>query len=115
MSRPGAPQRPGTVSARGKGSTRRGGLPRAARIAFLVVFVYLFVSLSVQMIDVFRMRHLVQELDAQLAALRVDNERLTQEIAFVKTDQYVQQVAREELGLVWPNEIPYARGVRLGP
>jgi len=61
------------------------------------------------------MRGLVLGLEDQVTALRAENQRLAQEIEFTKTDEYIKQVAREELGLVWPDEIPYAHGVRSGP
>jgi len=61
------------------------------------------------------MRGLVLGLEDQVTALRAENQRLAQEIEFTKTDEYIKQVAREELGLVWPDEIPYARAVRSGP
>jgi cell division protein FtsB len=93
----------------------RGGLSLVARVAFLVVFVYLIAGLCFQIVEVLQMRRLVLGLEDQVAALRAENQRLAQDIEFARTDEYIKQVAREELGLVWPDEIPYARGVRLGP
>ena len=110
--RGGAAKRPPDGDAPAAG---RGGLSSVARVAFLVVFVYLIAGLCFQVVEVLQMRGLVLGLEDQVAALRAENQRLAQEIEFTKTDEYIKQVAREELGLIWPDEIPYARGVRSGP
>lgn len=97
-----------------KARSRKGGLPRFARVAFAVVFVYLFVGFCLQQIEVMKLARQVGDLEAQAASLEAENARLAEEIEYAKSDAYIEQVAREELGLVWPNEIPYAPGGRAG-
>lgn len=52
------------------------------------------------------------EVKARLDAVRGDNERLQAEKAQLSQEAYVEKIAREELGLVKPGEMPYvsARG-----
>ncbi len=113
------PRTPGTGWAgtrrRGRDGARQrqGGLPRPARVAFFVVFVYLFVSFCLQEVEVFRLARQVRQLENQAAALEAENASLVKEIEYTRSDAYIEQVAREELGLVWPNEIPYVPGRRI--
>jgi cell division protein FtsB len=90
--------------------TSRGGLPKLARLAFWVVFAYLIVGFVLQEIEVLGLVRQVRALEAEAADLSTENARLLKEIEYAQTDAYVEQVAREELGLIWLNEIPYSPG-----
>lgn len=46
-------------------------------------------------------------LDKKLTTLRIKNQALEEEIARLKTDTYIEQLARQELGLVKPGETAY--------
>ncbi len=92
------------------GSVRKGGLPKFARVAFMIVFAYLLASFVFQEFDVWSLARQVRQLEDQAALLETENERLTEEIKYAQTPEYIERIAREELGLVWPNEIPYAPG-----
>lgn len=80
------------------------------RVAFVIVFVYLIVSFVLQSVDVLRLAGQASALEEELETLRRSNQVLQERIEYAKTDEYIEQVARERLGLVGPNEIPYARG-----
>lgn len=103
---------PSAEGARREAEARKAGLPKFARVAFLVVFAYLIVGFALQEIEVLGLTRQVRELEAEAAGLATENARLVEEIKYVQTDTYIEQVAREELGLIWPNEIPYAPGGR---
>ncbi|MCL6581456.1 MAG: septum formation initiator family protein [Firmicutes bacterium] len=107
----GRPRRAGSVwpgTARRKPAAGRPGLPRGARLAFLVIIAYLVFGFVAQEMKVMALARQVRELERQAESIRVENERLKREIEFAKSDEYIIRVAREELGLVWPNEVPYA-------
>lgn len=46
-------------------------------------------------------------LSRQLEAARDRNQKLKQEILRLQTDEYIETVAREQLGYIRPGEIPY--------
>jgi cell division protein FtsB len=56
-------------------------------------------------VRVWQMRSEVDALERELAALRAETDRLTVAIDRLRTDpEYVEQLARERLGLVKPGE-----------
>jgi cell division protein FtsL len=122
LSRPGAAGVPAAVG-RGEtasrnvgGETAGRGLPRLGRLAFLVVFVYLFTGLVLQSVEAMGLARQARDLEQRVAALTEENERLAAEIEYAKTDEYIERIAREELGLTRPNEIPYSTaGASTGP
>jgi len=61
-----------------------------------------------QSVDLLRLAGQVGDLERRVEAIRFQNELLREQIDFAKTDAYIEQVAREELGLVRPNEVLYA-------
>lgn len=107
--------RPGAARPAGPGGGRRNGLPPAVRLIFVGVFIYLVVGFGLQELEVLRLANQVRALEERVVELREANDRLRQEIEYAKTDAYIIEVAREQLGLVWPNEIPYASGTASGP
>ncbi len=78
----------------------------------MIVFAYLIIGFVVQEFEVLRLSRMEQQLEDQAGALEAENKRLAEEIAYAQTPEYIERIAREELGLVWPNEIPYAPGRR---
>ena len=46
-------------------------------------------------------------LQAQLDALRVEDERLERMLEYMQTDDYLLQYAREKLGYVFPDDIKF--------
>jgi len=92
-----------------------GGLSRPVRAAFLIVFAYLIVSFMLQEIEVLRLARQVRQLEAEAAELTAANQKLAEEIKYAQTPEFIERMAREELGLVWPNEIPYAPGAEVAP
>jgi cell division protein DivIC len=48
-----------------------------------------------------------EALRSEIARLRLDNLRLQSELTAVRSDQYVERVAREQLGLVKPGDRPF--------
>jgi cell division protein FtsB len=57
--------------------------------------------------DLWRQWHEMRKLEADLIALRRENEKLKVELERLKTDAYIEQEARARLGLVKPGERAY--------
>lgn len=52
----------------------------------------------------------VQALERQKAQALDENAALQRKIDFAKTDEYIERVAREQLGLLKKNEVRYVTG-----
>ena len=50
-----------------------------------------------------------QQLEQQLQELKQENESLSEQKKLLEDDKHIEGVAREELGLVKPGEVPYVR------
>jgi cell division protein FtsB len=50
----------------------------------------------------------LEGLKAERQSLRVHNERMRERVAYLGTDEGIEEVAREKLGLVRPGELAYA-------
>ncbi|QGG48716.1 FtsB family cell division protein [Heliorestis convoluta] len=75
---------------------------------FLLVFLFLLASIPPYL----QQRQLVQEaetLQAEIEVLRQERMKLEQHKAWLSTDEYVEQVARQQLGLVRPGEVVIIR------
>ncbi|WP_051688248.1 FtsB family cell division protein [Desulfofalx alkaliphila] len=73
-------------------------------IVIAAVFVYLALSLGGEVQKLNTMRHNVAELEQEIESLHVKNEELYKTIEMIKSNDYVEQVARENLGLIKPGE-----------
>lgn len=56
-----------------------------------------------------RIKRRIEEAQAEINYLRISNSALEQQIETMKTEEYIEQVAREKLGLVMPGEVQYIR------
>lgn len=83
-------------------STRKGNkLVLVLSVAFVG---YLFFSLGNEFNKLHSMQTNVESLQSQIKELKTRNTALQQEIKQIKSDSYIEQVAREQLGLVKPGE-----------
>jgi len=77
----------------------------AGGLAFILFFTVFGERGLLRINDLKRERSLIEEKSAEL---RAANEKLRQEIALLHSDRrYLERIARNELGLVKPNEIIY--------
>lgn len=78
---------------------------------FLVVmggyFIYLTIGQQSQLASI---RRETQATNTQLQHLQQTNAALNEERKALHDPKYIEKVAREELGLVKPGEIPYVSG-----
>jgi cell division protein FtsB len=106
---------PPSVSPRPSASARRGPpseRPRPRKALSLALFLILVASLlnfffgDRGVLGLVQARRELRELDQEIAALNAENQRLLEEIRALKTNPAsVEKLAREELGLLKPNEI----------
>lgn len=100
-----------------KRRSARPNLPSGARHSLLsLILVLVFTGFGFALYNVCSNRQgqfeaKLEELDMvndQLRALDVQNSRLREQVALLKTDDGVEEVAREKLGLVRPGELAYS-------
>ncbi|HHY04068.1 MAG TPA: septum formation initiator family protein [Thermoanaerobacterales bacterium] len=71
---------------------------------FLIYIVFTLISQQFKMFDLSRQEI---ELEKQLKSSMKQREELKKEIELLHTDEYIEKVARDELGLVKPGELIY--------
>lgn len=103
-------QTTGTVRPRKRFNPTRSRLP----LLFLaILLVYLGFSLVSQMNRLWAMQQSVVEMQARVEDLQSKNEGLWERLRVLQSDAYIEQTARERLGLVKPGEtrvVPVPRG-----
>ncbi len=72
----------------------------------LAVGALLLHAYGASTLTAYRMRREAARLERQVQALRRENAQLREEIRRLHTPAYIERLAREQLGLVRPGEIP---------
>ena len=70
----------------------------------IIVVVYLGWSTIGVVNRNWRLQQKVSKLQAEIELLELENERLSYDIEYYKTDEYLEKAAKEELGLRAPGE-----------
>ncbi|MDO4573479.1 MAG: septum formation initiator family protein [Clostridia bacterium] len=92
------------------GKTSIGGIrirPRYIMMAFVLAFFVLGGVYLSQQTQIRSIREQAAELQTQLDALSVEEERLERMLEYMQTDEYKLQYAREKLGYVFPDDIKF--------
>lgn len=98
-------------------SKKKPGLSIAAKNSMLsLTLVLLFTAFSFALFKICndRMSQFesklaeLDEVKGQLVSLELHNERLRDKVKLLKTDEGVEEVAREKLGLIRPGELAYS-------
>ncbi|EGO64547.1 FtsB family cell division protein [Acetonema longum] len=76
----------------------------AILVAFAAYFSYLIIG---QQVELFIAKRSAEVAQAQFEQARQVNRALQEEKARLSNLQYIEKLAREDLGLVKPGEIPY--------
>lgn len=86
---------------------RRGNC--GAMLCITAIVAVLLVSLTVQSQSLTAKNAAYEEQEAKLEQQLEDEKKRTEEIegleAYMQTDEYVEKIARDKLGLVYPDEI----------
>ncbi len=69
-------------------------------LLFLVVFIF-----SDKYAGIVQLKEDIRKLEGEIEALKTENENLSKEVELLKSDQYIEKIAREELELSKPDEI----------
>lgn len=80
--------------------------PRFWAIVALLCFVYIATSYALGFIAIWRLKAEIRQVQGEIAAAEARNEQLRRELEYLQSDEYIEKVAREELGLVRPGETP---------
>ncbi|MFI5265151.1 MAG: septum formation initiator family protein [Candidatus Levyibacteriota bacterium] len=87
--------------------SRRSFLPyvkRGAALLTLFALVFLIRALILSIISVYDRSQILKNLKTQEAQLQKEQAYLSQKLYFAKTDTFVEDEARQKLGLVRPGE-----------
>lgn len=85
----------------------RRGLPLWLRWGLLLLAAYLCFGYLTGLISLVRVNAEIGRVEREIAALERENAQLVGRVRYMESPQYVEKVAREELGLVAPGEIRY--------
>src|SRR5581483_1854004 len=72
----------------------------------LTVALYFAAAFAGELIASQRIDREVNSLTQDIGRLRADNQRLTADVAQARSDAFVEQEARDRLGLVRPGDVP---------
>jgi len=86
------------------GEKKRIKWSRVLLLIFLVYFVYTF---TVQQLKINDLKRQEMELSREIERLSAERAELQREIELLNTDSYIEELARDQLGLVKPGEILY--------
>ncbi|MBZ4666548.1 septum formation initiator family protein [Mahella sp.] len=85
------------------------------RIGLLLLLIgYVSAMLINQQMQFNYVRSQKQQISEQIAKLKEENQRLERQIDLSNTDEYVEKVAREQLGMVKDGEVRYLDDSELG-
>lgn len=72
---------------------------------------YMAVSYVTGFVQIARIKGEIRQVQAEIDAVEQHNEALREELMYLQSDEYIEKVAREQLGLVKPGET----AVRVAP
>jgi len=74
-------------------------------VIILLLIFYIVFLFSDKYARILQLKEDIKELESEIQDLKTKNESLAEEIESLKSDKYIEKIAREELGLSKPNEI----------
>ena len=77
---------------------------RLLLLLIIVLLVYFGVSLGFQLNKLWAMQESIMEMEERVAELRQHNERLWERLATLESESYIEETARDRLGLIRPGE-----------
>ncbi|HHY13400.1 MAG TPA: septum formation initiator family protein [Thermoanaerobacterales bacterium] len=85
---------------------------RIFRIRYLIitaVIIYLAFTFITQQFKINALKYEQSEVEAKIQDLTLEGERISNEIKNLNTPEYIEELARKELGLIKPGEILYKK------
>jgi cell division protein DivIC len=71
----------------------------------LVLIFYIVFLFSDKYAKTLQLKEDIKRLESDIKELKLKNKNLSEEVESLKTDKYIEKIAREELGLTKPDEI----------
>ena len=68
--------------------------------------LFVLVIIGGKAVQGYEMKQEAKAMEQRVDQLRKENRHLAEELDYYKSDQYIEKVAREELGLVRPADVP---------
>lgn len=79
-------------------------------LILLVIVIFLVVTITKQQLKINKIKGEQAMVEAQIQEALKEQQELKKQIELLKTDSYIEKIARDELGLVKPGEIIYKIG-----
>lgn len=79
--------------------------PRFWALLAAVYALYMAVSYATGFWQIWRLEAEIRRVEARIASVEAENEALRRQLSYMQSDEYIEKVAREELGLVMPGEV----------
>lgn len=77
------------------------------KVLIIVFVIYVSVTLINQQLTIMRMEDRKAELNEQIQEAKAETEKLNKQLEEASSDAYVEQIAREKLGLIKDGDIIY--------
>jgi len=78
--------------------------PRFWVIVGTAFFIYMSFSYVTNFVQIWRIEQQIRRIEEEISRAEARNEELRRELAYLQSDEYIERIAREELGLVRPGE-----------
>lgn len=78
--------------------------PRFWALLGILIVIYAGAAYAVGFLKIHGLTREIAKTEQLLADIEAENERLRQQLEYMSTDEYIEAVAREQLGLVYPGE-----------
>jgi len=102
-------QTPGALVIR-LGSAKKLRLVRPGRFVGIVLLVFMVVIAAGfvrRQLRIIGLRQEIERTKAEIRAMEIRNDELRKQIAYLNSPEYIEQSARNNLGLVMPGELVY--------
>ncbi|HHV63167.1 MAG TPA: septum formation initiator family protein [Firmicutes bacterium] len=93
----------GAVAPGSRGRWRSG----THRLFLLLLLVFLFIVYAAQYLELVRAKRQLVAVNKEIRLWEQKCKKMQDEIAYLKSPEYVEKIARERLGLVYPGETPF--------
>lgn len=78
--------------------------PRFWGFLFAIFFAYMAIAYATSFSQIWRLKSEIQHIEEQIARVEARNQELREELEYLQSEEYIERVARQELGLVKPGE-----------
>ena len=77
------------------------------KVVLMLFVLYTVIILGSQQLRLYRFEKSIRDVNSSIEQAEIAQDNLRQQIDLMNTDDYVEMIAREKLGLIKPGEIPY--------